>query len=245
MAGVRLPLRPRLAYPFTGLASSGRVRLVAGEEFRFTLAGPGLDEWLPAWLPLLDGRRTLDEVLAALPEDRRATARLILERLLSERVLIDGELTAPPSLPPPRVLTQDRLDLAAALSFNAECLRGESPWMWVTTGPMGRGYVSPVFLPDDGPCLACLLGHFRRLSPMPEIHDELIAHVQAGGRIEPVPFPGPGAAVLARLAEWKASLLAASAPAAFRLHVLEVSSLEVSSHDVAADPECPACHGRR
>jgi bacteriocin biosynthesis cyclodehydratase domain-containing protein len=117
--------------------------------------------------------------------------------------------------------------------------------MWLTTGPMGRGYLSPVFLPDDGPCLACLLGHFRRLSPMPELHDELSAHARAGGVIEPVPFPDPARAILNSLADWKAAMLTSSAPAVFRLHVLEVSSMDVTSHDVTADPECPACHGRR
>src|SRR5207244_113375 len=122
---------------------------------------------------------------------------------------------APPSAARPRVLRQDRLDLDAALRFNAECLGGEAPWIWVTSGPMGRGYVSPVFLPDDGPCLACLLGHFRRLSPLPELYDELIAHARAGGVIGPSPFPPHGEAILSSLADWKAERLASSAPAVF------------------------------
>src|SRR4051794_6435571 len=36
-----IPVRPRLALPFTFLTGPGRVRLVAGEDFRYTLAGPG------------------------------------------------------------------------------------------------------------------------------------------------------------------------------------------------------------
>ena len=35
-------------------------------------------------------------------------------------------------------------------------------------------------------------------------------------------------------------------PAAlYRLHALEVATLEVTAHRVFADPECPACRGRR
>ena len=47
---------------------------------------------------------------------------------------------------------------------------GDAPWLWVSTGAMSRGYVSPVFLPDAGPCLGCLLRHGRLLSPAREIH---------------------------------------------------------------------------
>ena len=36
--------RPRLALPFTVLASPDSVRLVAGEDFRYTLTGPELDD---------------------------------------------------------------------------------------------------------------------------------------------------------------------------------------------------------
>ena len=105
-----------------------------------------------------------------------------------------------------------------------------------------------MLLPDAGPCLACLLGHFRRLSPLPELHDELVLHARQGGTIEPSPFPAAGVAILAQLAAWKASewLARPEPPAAlYRLHVLEVGSLEVSSHAVLLDAECVACRGRR
>src|SRR5207302_70111 len=49
-----LPTRPCLALPFTVLTAQDRVRLVAGEDFRYTLTGPGLETWLPDWLPTLD-----------------------------------------------------------------------------------------------------------------------------------------------------------------------------------------------
>ena len=46
----RLPERPCLALPFTFLSSPDRVRLVAGEDFRYTLDGPRIETWLPQWL---------------------------------------------------------------------------------------------------------------------------------------------------------------------------------------------------
>jgi bacteriocin biosynthesis cyclodehydratase domain-containing protein len=261
-----------LLLPFTFLSAPDRVRLVAGEDFRYTLSGSGLEGWLPAWLAALDGLRTLDELLAALPPERRAAARQVVAHLCSERVVGEGpaaaahpgrryrlvpegdaalaaglEEPAEPGAEPLPVLCQDRLDHAAALAFNARCLSGSAPWLWLTCGPLGRGYVSPVFLPDAGPCLACLLGHFRRLSPLPELYDELAEHARAGGLIAPSSFPAPGLAILQQLARWKAELLAEPQPSAalYRLHVLECRHLEVTAHDVFPDPECPACRGHR
>jgi bacteriocin biosynthesis cyclodehydratase domain-containing protein len=270
MAG--LPARPALALPFTILSGPDQVRLVAGDDFRFTLSGRGLEAWLPDWLRRLDGRLTLDEALAQLPAETRPAARAIAERLASERVLADGPVE---SAHHPRryrlavegegclraglealagegegdlaVLCQDRPNLAEALAFNDRRLRAATPWLWVSCAAMSRGYVSPAFLPDAGPCLACLLGHFRRRSPLPELYDDLVGHGQCGGAFTAVPFPECAAAVLVWLAAWKAELLARpEAPAAlFRLHVLEVTTLEVTSHPVLLDPECPGCHGRR
>ena len=266
-----MPLRPCLALPFTFLAAPDRVRLVAGEDFRYTLEGPGLDKWLPGWLRALDGRRTLGEALAALPQESWPAARQLVARLYGERVLIDGTAAAahsPRRLPlvaegsgPLRdgltagpanaeavhVLCQDRLDYDEALRFNRRMLEGSAAWFWVTCGPLSRGYVSPAFLPDAGPCLECLLAGFRRLSPAPELYAELAEHAAQGGPVAPAPFPGPAVAVLLELLRWKVELLAESAPPAalYRLHVLEVAALEVTAHCVFADPECPACRRRR
>jgi bacteriocin biosynthesis cyclodehydratase domain-containing protein len=264
--------RPRLALPFTVLTAPDTVRLVAGEDFRYTLTGPALDGWLPGWLAGLDGRSPLDEALARLPEAHRGAARQVVDRLYGERVLIDGAASdahAPARfrLAPegraawaagwqPAVegataralpaLCQDRLDHDEALLFNRRCLEAGMPWLWATTGPLSRAYVGPLFLPDAGPCLGCLLYHFRRLSPAPELYDALAAHARAGGPITPSPFPPHAAAVVRQLLVWKAALAEEpEAPAAlYRLHVLEVASLEVSSHRVWVDPECPECGGR-
>lgn len=271
----RLPSRPCLALPFTLLSGPDQVRLVAGEEFRFTLAGPGLETWLPTWLPRLDGRLSLDEALGLLPPERRPLGAAILQRLAGERVLVDGPVEAahprrphrltlegsgvlrealqpfavgPADAPAATILCQDRLDVEEALRFNERCLTSGAPWLWASCGAMSRGYVGPVMLPDAGPCLACLLGHFQRLSPLPELYDELAAHARAGGAVTPTPTHAAGVAILARMAAWKAAewLAWPEPPAAlYRLHVLEAATLEVSSHAVLLDPRCPACGGRR
>jgi bacteriocin biosynthesis cyclodehydratase domain-containing protein len=264
--------RPRLALPFTILTSQDTVRLVAGEDFRYTLTAPELDGWLPAWLAGLDGRTPLDEALRRLPEVRRGPAEQIIDRLYGERVLVDGiapDAHAPArrslategsaawavGWPPPAenasgralpVLCQDNLDYDEALRFNRRCLKTGSPWLWASTGPMNRAYVSPLFLPDAGPCLSCLLQHFRRLSPVPDLYEALTAHARMGQQIVPVPFPHPAIVIVQQLLLWKASLAEETeAPTAlYRLHVLEVASLEVTSHRVFVDPECPECGGR-
>jgi bacteriocin biosynthesis cyclodehydratase domain-containing protein len=269
----RLPARPFLAPGFTVLSGPDRVRLVAGEDFRYTLSGPGLEAWLPAWLEGLDGGCTADELLALLPEEQRALGREVLAGLYGERVVLDGPAAAAhvPARSVPvvegtgpladalraaagdadgrvvKVLAQDRLDYNEVLHFNRRCLAGRAPWLWVTCGPSSRGYVSPSFLPNVGPCLECLVGHFVRLSPAPEIYDDLIAHARQGRPITPAPFPGHGARVLRELVLWKVELLGRDDPPAalFRLHVLEVATLEVTAHRVFRDPECPACEGRR
>jgi bacteriocin biosynthesis cyclodehydratase domain-containing protein len=262
---------PCLSLPFTILAEGDTVRLVAGEDFRYTLTGRGLSAWLPRLLAGCDGAQSLAVLLANLDEPLRPAARDLVERLYGERVLVDGpaarahqaadcslvvegtgqlanairdHLVTPEagaSLLP--VLAQDRLDHDEALRFNLWQREARSAWLWVTQGPMSRGYVGPVFLPDAGPCLACLLGRFETLSPAPEFHRALIEHARAGGVIPPVPFPREATAVLRDLVLWKVRLLAESdpPPALYRLHVLEVDTLEVTSHRLFIDPECPAC----
>lgn len=262
------PRRPRLALPFTILTERDTVRLVAGEDFRYTLTAPGLEAWLPAWLTGLDGSTRLEEAVACLASDHRGAAKEIAQRLYGERVLIDGtaaDAHVPVSVglkaegeaawakdwsprPPGAgstvpVLCQDRLDYDEALRFNRRRRAEGRPWFWASTGALSRAYVSPLFLPDAGPCLNCLLCHFRRLSPAPELYDLLADHARAGRPIAATPFPEPAAALVRDLLVWKASLTSQlEAPAAlYRLHVVEVASLEVTSHRVFVDPECVEC----
>jgi bacteriocin biosynthesis cyclodehydratase domain-containing protein len=270
----RLPLRPCLALPFTILRDRDQVRLIAGEDFRYTLTAPGLDTWLPDWLPVLDGRLRLDDALGRVPEPNREAARELVAQLYGERVLIDGPAVkahiphrftlllegdgllreslphadnqAPSGTTIP-VLCQDTLDYDAALRFNRRCLQGPTPWLWLTCGPLQRGYLSPAFLPDAGPCLACLLGHFQRLSPVPDLYAALIEHAQQGRALTPSPFPARAATLLCDLLLWKAELLGEPDPPAalYRLHVLEVATLEITSHRVFVDSECPECRAHR
>src|SRR6202022_333369 len=109
-----------------------------------------------------------------------------------------------------------------------------TPWLSATSGPLDRGYVSPFFLPDAGPCFACLIRQFQRLSPAPEIYSHLIEHARRGQLIEPVPLPDAGFAILPSLVRWKVALLSRPDPAAapYRLHVLEVETLKVTTHQV-------------
>ena len=261
--------RPRLALPFAIIPGPDLVRLVAGEDHRYTLSGPGIAGWLPQLLAHLDGCRPVAELLSLVDAAVRPAAAELLERLYGERVLVDGPVllahrparwtpavegsgvlralcadalatlvTSAAKLP---VLCQDRLDYAEVLRFNRSALGGQTPWLWVSCGPMTRGYVSPPFLPGGGPCLRCLLDHFHQLSPVPELYAALLAHSEGGGTIPAVPFPAPAAAMLVQLVRWKLELLAQPEPPAalYELHVLDVAALEITAHPVF--PECPDC----
>jgi bacteriocin biosynthesis cyclodehydratase domain-containing protein len=201
-------------------------------------------------------------VLATVNLDQRSAALALVDRLYAERVLVDGAaedahqprggvnvtgagagaalLQSAPSGPVP-VLCQDRLDFAAALAFGRARRQSGDAWLWVSTGALARGFVSPIFLPDAGPCLGCLLNGFAQRSPLPELYDELRHDTAA--TLAAVPFPAAAARMLAALAEWKVGQLGSPLPAAatYRLHVLETASLEVTTHRVFADPHCAEC----
>jgi bacteriocin biosynthesis cyclodehydratase domain-containing protein len=263
-----LPARPCLTLPFTILPADDGVHLLAGEDWRYALSGPDLHAWLPAWLDKLDGNQQLPELLAELTPDRQRTARTILERLQSERLLREGPVAAThepieggvairgtgllaeelrsrlPHAQPAGliVLVQEALDYRTALECNRELRAEDRPWMWVTAGPLTRGYVGPLFLPRAGPCLECLVGHFRRISPAPHLYDLL----QHSSEIRASPLPPELNRTLAALAVAKLTLTAAPRPPAalYRLHVLEADTLEVTSHVVLRDPECAVCGSR-
>ena len=261
-----LQRRPALAVPFTVLTGPGTVRLVAGEDYRYTLSAAGLEAWLPAFLAAADGSASLADLLGRhVPADRRTEALILVQRLYGERVLIDGSAADAHAPRPPtltvhgtgalaellqrsspgaeggiEVFCQDRLDYTAALAFDHRCRHAGRAWLWVSTAPMRRGYVSPLFLPQAGPCFGCLLSAFRRLSPAPEVYDSLIEHGRQGGEFAPVPFPPEASAILAELVRWKAARAGDPQPnaALYRLHVLELDTMEVSTHRVLIDPDC-------
>jgi hypothetical protein len=241
--------RPRLAPGFTSIVDADSLWLVAGEDvrYRLRLADPS---WLHAMLTRCDGSRTIDELAT------HADARETIERLYAERVLVDGTAAQAhvpaagfrvrghgplvTALAAPggdiEVFVQDSLDHAALLAANRE-LRAKR-WMWITTGPGGRAYVGPLFVPDAGPCAACLLVHFKRLSPVPELYDVLVK----GEAIAPSPFPEAAIPMVAAFARWKLSLASQPMAAAlYALHVIDAGDLTVTSHAPLADNECTEC----
>ncbi|MFM7165722.1 MAG: TOMM precursor leader peptide-binding protein [Planctomycetaceae bacterium] len=261
-----------MALPFTFLASQDSVRLVAGEDFRYTVLSAGIDKWLPGLAARFDGRAAIDDLLATVPSEFRQAAADLIERFYAERIVFDGtaedyfkpsafrgvpegtgaivqrlqagsDFSAQVAHPSVHILCQDRLDYLALMEFNQRMLAGRSPWMWVSYGALVRGYVSPLFLPDAGPCLCCLLRHFERLSPVPEFYTELVQHARAGKMVTPVSFPETGLEILRQIVKWKLEAAALSEPPAglFRLHVVEADSLEVRVHRVFRAPRCPEC----
>lgn len=265
--------RPQLAVSFTIIAEGDMVHLIGGEDLRYTVRAGEASVELVGLLHRCDGSARLDHLLEMIPARHQDVVRQLVERLASERVLAPGQpeqavsgcshwLVVEGRGPlcerlkvavegavradsmPVALLCQDVLDYQAAIDFNRRCLQERLPfWMWVTTGPAMRAYVSPVFVPDAGPCLACLIGHFQRLSPVPQLYDTLLRHGQQGGAFTPVEFPQTGLAIVEQLARWKINLLRMSPPpaAVFRLHVLELVTLEVQAHRVFADPLCREC----
>lgn len=224
------------ALSFSVLPGRDAVRLVAGEDLRYALDAPGLETWFPALFAALDGR-PVEQALEAVEAPRRAEARALLDRLRGERVLVEASARAAHPGGEVRVFRQDRLDYAAALDVNRQA---DAPWIWASTGPLQRAYVSPVFLPDAGPCLECLVRHFRGLSPAAEIYDALIEHPEA---IRASGAPAELEEIVGQIITWKSRAFAEPEPpaAVYRLHVVEAESLEVSTHAVLPDPDCPAC----
>jgi bacteriocin biosynthesis cyclodehydratase domain-containing protein len=272
MNAVTLPKQIQFAFPFAILTKPDTVRLVAGEEFRYTLRSPALDQWLPRFLKSFESAVEWHPLLKQLPSDRQQQAVEIITRLYGERVLLEGN-GEPPSMPSPvrwvvegsgklserlraaippvpasavhlAVLCQDTLDYGAAMDFNRRSRRSDAAgWIWISCGPMGRGFVSSVFRPHAGPCLGCLFRNFKRISTAPEIYEHLIEHSAAGGEIPAAPFPAAGLDILAGLARWKIESSAQPEPSigVYRLHVVETKTMECTAHSIFRDPHCLDC----
>ena len=269
-----LKRRPRLAYPFTILTGPNTVRLVAGEDFRYTLNAPELETWLPPLLERCRGKETLQVILAALPPAQGDAALQVIGHLYGERVLVDGSASDAHVAVKYRVVIegqgplrdmleggdlpggterelvihcQDRLDYDEALRINSRCRESGTPLLWASCGAMSRAYVSPLFLPDAGPCFHCLLRSFQRLSPAPEIYDALREHARQRKPIAAVDFPHEGLLMLQGVILWKLQEAERENPdaALYRLHVLEREHFEVSTHRVFIDAGCPDCGKER
>jgi bacteriocin biosynthesis cyclodehydratase domain-containing protein len=262
---------PKLALPFTILTEKNKVRLIAGEDFRYTFTAPNLETWLPQLLNNIDGNTSVKTLLEKLSFNDTQPVLDLINRLYGERILIDGlgqkalvskpfslkffgkgaifenlketHQTTTENSDYISILCQEDLNYYELLEFNKQALKGTQPWLWVSYGAISRGFVSPIFLPQSGPCLACLLSQFQRLSPMPE---ELINYGKENKEFKAASFPEAGLDILKALALWKLSLFSQSTEQIpiYRLHVLETQSLEVSSHRVFTNPECNYCNER-
>jgi hypothetical protein len=262
---------PKLALPFTILTEKNKVRLIAGEDFRYTFTAPDIDSWAPQILNKLNGKTQVKDLLTEFTQSQQNNIIDLITRLYGERILVDGLTDIPLSQKPYSlklfgkglileklkensvesqnqilVLCQEDLNYYELLEFNKMALKKSKPWIWVSYGAMTRGFVSPIFLPQAGSCLACLLDQFQKLSPMPELYQELINYGKENKEFIGVSFPNEGLEILKSLVLWKLALLnkEASQVPIYRLHVLEIESLEVSSHRVFANPECIYCDER-
>jgi hypothetical protein len=81
---------------------------------------------------------------------------------------------------------------------------------------------------------------------VPQLYEALARHGEQGGAFAAVTFPAEGVTILEQIVRWKLGQLGDTPhPAVFQLHVLELDSLEVSTHRVFVDPTCPECgHAR-
>ncbi|HBH51733.1 MAG TPA: hypothetical protein DDY91_07565 [Planctomycetaceae bacterium] len=205
---------------------------------RVVFDGPALPAPGKPWQIEIEGAGSLAEMA-------RTTWQASLSPTLSPGPATSGPSGArerPPALV--RVLVQQDLDYARVLEFNRRQLAGAADaWLWVTTGPLARGYVTPVILPRGRPCLECLLRHFRRLSPAPQLYDALSRTGPAGGEFVAAD-PDPALArILLEIAHWKLQRLKhePALSAQYALHVVEAENLETAVHPVWLDPTCPEC----
>jgi thiazole/oxazole-forming peptide maturase SagC family component len=98
---VPLPRKPRLA-PWVTLVDLGDNRMqLRGAEFSFTLQHPLFIETLQSVQSLLDGQRTVEEILSARdPKYLPTTITFLLKMLRANGVLQEGVVAPPPALTP-------------------------------------------------------------------------------------------------------------------------------------------------
>lgn len=98
---VPLPQKPRLA-PWVTLVDLGENRLqLRGAEFSFTLKHPLFIETFQSLHNLLDGQRTVDEIVAARdPKYLPTTVTFLLKILRANGILQEGIVPPPPALTP-------------------------------------------------------------------------------------------------------------------------------------------------
>ena len=107
---VPLPQKPRLA-PWVTLIDLGDNRMqLRGAEFSFTLQHPLFIEALHSIQSLLDGQRTVEEIVAARdPKYLPTTITFLLKILRANGVLQEGMVPPPPPLTPDTLLENESL----------------------------------------------------------------------------------------------------------------------------------------
>ena len=107
---VPLPVKPRLA-PWVTLVDLGDDRMqLRGAEFSFTLQHPLFIETFQSIQSLLDGHRTVDEILSSRdPKYLPTTITFLLKILRANGVLQEGVVSPPPPLTQESLLENDSL----------------------------------------------------------------------------------------------------------------------------------------
>ena len=130
-----LPAFPYLAPWYRVATDGGRVLLEYGQRI-VCLEGRAAEHLVPALLPLLDGSRGIDEIVAVLGEVTRTAVEHALEQLAEQNLLVDGPALAE-SLPRPAAGVAE---LLVALRPGSEALGGTAAEVAACSiGLVGRG----------------------------------------------------------------------------------------------------------
>ena len=107
---VPLPEKPRLA-PWVTLVDLGDDRMqLRGAEFSFTLKHPLFIETFQSVRTLLDGQRTVEEIVSARdPKFLPTTITFLLKLLRAHGVLQEGMISPPPPLTPENLIENETL----------------------------------------------------------------------------------------------------------------------------------------
>jgi len=128
-----IPALPYLAPWYRVACGSGKIVLEYGDRV-VCLEGGAAERLVPALLPLLDGTRTVDEIVAVLGEAVRPAVENVLQELCDHAVLQAGP--PPPELPRP---SAGATELLAALGGRATIADTAAAVAECSVGVVGRG----------------------------------------------------------------------------------------------------------